>query len=130
MRTWRRRGRRPTGPGVVWVGADEMNRRKGHNYITVFADLVNKRVLFGTAGKDASVWERFAQELQAHNGHPKAITQVAIDMSPAYVKGVRENFGRARLVFDKFHVIQEADPGRRGGATPWKPNRMKPKRAS
>jgi transposase len=25
---------------VVWVGADEMNRRKGHNYLTVFADLV------------------------------------------------------------------------------------------
>jgi hypothetical protein len=24
---------------VVWVGADEMNRRKGHNYLTVFADL-------------------------------------------------------------------------------------------
>jgi transposase len=96
---------------VVWVGADEMNRRKGHNYITVFADLVNKRVLFGTEGKDAGVWEAFAQQLQAHNGHPKAITQVAIDMSPAYVKGVREHFGNAQLVFDKFHVIQEANEG-------------------
>lgn len=35
---------------VVWVGADEMNRRKGHNYVTVFADLVEKRVLFGVEG--------------------------------------------------------------------------------
>jgi transposase len=96
---------------VVWVGADEMNRKKGHNYITVFADLVNKRVLFGTEGKDASVWESFAQELQAHNGHPKAVTQVAIDMSPAFIKGVRDNFGNAELVFDKFHVIQEANEG-------------------
>jgi transposase len=96
---------------VVWVGADEMNRKKGHNYVTVFADLHNKRVLFGTEGKDASVWERFAQQFQAHNGHPKAITQVAIDMSPAYIKGVRENFGSAKLVFDKFHVIQEANEG-------------------
>ena len=90
---------------VVWVGADEMNRKKGHNYVTVFADLLHKRVLFGTEGKDASVWERFAQELQAHNGHPKAITQVAIDMSPAYKKGVRENFGNATVSFDKFHVV-------------------------
>ena len=49
---------------VVWVGADEMNRRKGHNYLTVFADLVAKRVLFATPGKDASVWEAFAGELQ------------------------------------------------------------------
>ena len=29
---------------VVWVGADEINRRKGHNYLTVFADLLAKRV--------------------------------------------------------------------------------------
>jgi transposase len=90
---------------VVWVGADEMNRRKGHNYVTVFADLVGKRVLFGTEGKDASVWASFAQELQAHNGHPKAITEVAIDMSKAYRKGVKENFGNANLSFDKFHVV-------------------------
>jgi transposase len=96
---------------VVWVGADEMNRRKGHNYVTVFADLARKRVLFGEEGKDAGVWEAFAQEMVAHNGHPKAVTQVAIDMSPAYQKGVRENFGNASLVFDKFHVVQATNEG-------------------
>jgi transposase len=96
---------------VVWVGADEMNRKKGHNYVTVFADLGEKRVLFGVEGKDARVWEAFAQELGAHNGHPKAVTQVAIDMSPAYQKGVRENFGNAALVFDKFHVVQATNEG-------------------
>ena len=96
---------------VVWVGADEMNRKKGHNYVTVFADLGEKRVLFGAEGKDASVWEAFARELAAHNGHAKAVTQVAIDMSPAYQKGVRENFGNASLVFDKFHVVQATNEG-------------------
>lgn len=92
---------------VVWVGADEMNRRKGHNYLTVFVDLVAKRVLLAVEGKDATVWERFAEQLLKHNGHPKAITQVAIDMSPAYRKGVRENFGNAVVVFDKFHVVSQ-----------------------
>jgi transposase len=96
---------------VVAVGADEMNRRKGHNYVTVFADLEGKRVLFGVEGKDAKVWEAFAAELSVHNGHPKAIRQVAIDMSPAYQKGVRENFGNAALVFDKFHVVQATSEG-------------------
>ena len=91
---------------VVWVGGDEMNRRKGHNYLTVFADLLTKRVLFATPGKDASVWEAFAAELLRHNGHPKAIQYVAIDMSPAYIKGVSDNFGNAQVVYDKFHVIQ------------------------
>ena len=91
---------------VVWVGADEMNRRKGHNYLTVFADLLAKRVLFATPGKDASVWEAFAAELLRHNGHPKAIRRVAIDMSAAYTKGVASNLGTAQVVYDKFHVIQ------------------------
>ena len=92
---------------VMWVGADEMNRRKGHNYLTVFVDLAAKRVLLAVEGKDASVWERFAEQLLAHNGHPKAVTQIAIDMSPAYVKGVRENFGNAVVVYDKFHVVSQ-----------------------
>ena len=36
---------------VIWVGADEMNRRKEHNYLTVFVDLITKRVLFATPSK-------------------------------------------------------------------------------
>jgi len=92
---------------VTWVGADEMNRRKGHNYLTVFVDLKAKRVLLAVEGKDASVWERFAEELGKHNGHPRALTRVAIDMSPAYQKGVRDNFGNAQVVFDKFHVVSQ-----------------------
>jgi transposase len=92
---------------VVWVGADEMNRRKGHNYLTVFVDLEKKRVLLAVEGKDAGTWERFAEQLGRHNGHPKAITQIAIDMSPAYLKGVKANFGNATIVYDKFHVISQ-----------------------
>jgi transposase len=92
---------------VVWVGADEMNRKKGHNYLTVFVDLAAKRVLLAVEGKDAGTWERFAEQLLKHNGHPRAITQIAIDMSPAYVKGVRDNFGNAQIVFDKFHVVSQ-----------------------
>ena len=90
---------------VVWVGADEMNRKKGHNYLTVFADLVARRVLLAVPGRDAGVWAQFVEELGRHNGHPQAITQVAIDMSPAYMKGVREHLANAQVVFDKFHVI-------------------------
>jgi transposase len=92
---------------VVWVGADEMNRKKGHNYLTVFVDLQAKRVLLAVEGKDAGTWARFAEELGRHNGHPKAITRVAIDMSPAYMKGVRDHLGNAQIVFDKFHVVTQ-----------------------
>ena len=46
-----------------------------------------------------------AAELLRNNGHPKVIQPVAINMGVAYVRGVRVNFGNARMVYDKFHVI-------------------------
>ena len=82
-----------------------MNRRQGHHYLTVFVDLAAKRVLLAVEGKDAGVGERFAQQLLAHNGPPQAITQVAIDMSPAYIKGGREHLGNTTIVYDKHHVV-------------------------
>ena len=90
---------------IFCVGVDEMNVRKGHQYITVFADLEQRRVLFGTDGKDASVWMRFAQDLRGHNGDPNLITEVSMDMSQAYQKGVSQYCPNARMVFDKYHVI-------------------------
>lgn len=64
---------------LVWVGADKMNRRKGHNFPLVVADLIAKQVILATPRKDASVWQEFAQELLRDNGHSKAIQDVAID---------------------------------------------------
>jgi len=64
-------------------------------------------VVAGRGGQRLRHRERFAEQLLKHNGHPKAITQIAIDMSPAYQKGVRENFGNAQIVFDKFHVVSQ-----------------------
>jgi hypothetical protein len=67
----------------VWVGAEEMNRYKGRNYLTVFTDMLANWILFATPGKDASVWDSFAGELRRHYGHPKAIQCSAIDMMRA-----------------------------------------------
>jgi len=94
---------------VCCVGVDELNVRKGHEYISVFADLLAKRVLFATEGKDASTWERFVQALEAHNGHRHGITQVSMDMSQAYRSGVAQTCRNAQVVFDKFHVIGHAN---------------------
>jgi transposase len=90
---------------VCCVGVDEMSVRKGHEYISVFADLVKKRVLFATEGRNSDTWVKFVEVLEKHNGHRHAIAQVSLDMSAAYEKGVRENCRNAQVVFDKFHVI-------------------------
>lgn len=94
---------------VCCVGVDEMSVRKGHEYISVFADLVRKRVLFATEGKDRETWMKFVEALEAHNGHRHSITQASMDMSKAYQAGVAENCRNAQVVFDKFHVIKNAN---------------------
>jgi transposase len=91
---------------VCCVGVDEMSVRKGHEYISVFADLVRKRVLFATEGKDKTTWLKFVEALEKHNGHRHAITQASMDMSQAYQSGVAENCRNAQVVFDKFHLIK------------------------
>ena len=98
-------------PRVDWsevsiVGCDELSARKGHRYVSVFCDLVGKRVLFAVEGKDKSVWEKFVTALGEHNGHYRAITEISMDMSPACIAGADENIGsQARVGFDKFHVV-------------------------
>jgi transposase len=94
---------------VCCVGVDEMNVRKGQEYLSVFADLVKKRVLFATEGRDQGTWLKFVEALEKHNGHRQAITQVSQDMSPAYERGVLDNCRNAQVVFDKFHVVQNAN---------------------
>jgi transposase len=93
---------------VCCVGVDEMCVRKGREYISVFADLLKKRVLFATEGIEAQTWVRFVEALAKHNGHPHAITQVSMDMSRAYQAGVAQTCRNAQVVFDKFHVMQNA----------------------
>jgi transposase len=94
---------------VSCVGVDEMSVRKGHEYVSVFADLVAKRVLFATEGKDKKTWTFFVEALEKHNGHRHAITQASMDMSKAYQAGVKETCRNAQVVFDKFHVIKNAN---------------------
>jgi transposase len=90
---------------VSCVGVDEMAVRKGHKYISVFADLIKKRVLFAAEDRDSGVFPQFIEALEAHNGHRHALTEVSMDLSPAYLKGVRETCRNATVVHDKYHVI-------------------------
>jgi transposase len=88
------------------VGCDELSARKGHNYVSVFADLKAKQVIYATPGKDATTWDRLAEELPKHSARAGQIETVSIDMSPAYKKGVKENCPDASVVFDRFHVMK------------------------
>jgi len=91
---------------VTKVGVDETSRRRGHNYISVFADLEDPRVLFVTEGKDAETVVDFKDDLIAHGGKPASIEEMCCDMSPAFISGIESEFPEAQITFDKFHVVK------------------------
>ncbi len=88
------------------IGVDETSRAKGHQYITLFVDLDQRRTLFITDGKDSSTVESFVADFENHKGEIKSIRDISCDMSPAFIKGVRKNLPDAAITFDKFHIIK------------------------
>ena len=75
--------------GVTQVGCDETSARRGQDYVSLFMDLAEHRVMFATPGKDADTVRAFAEDLTAHGGSPKTqVEQVCCDMSPAFIKGI------------------------------------------
>ncbi len=91
---------------VERIGMDETASRRGHNYITLFYDLDEKLLLFGTEGRKQGVVSAFREDLQAHGGHPDQIKQTCSDMWPAYIKGVNDCFPQAEMTFDRFHIMK------------------------
>ncbi|TMN22629.1 ISL3 family transposase [Lentibacillus cibarius] len=94
---------------VTKINTDETSSKRGHNYITIFVDSEKRNVIHVTKGKDASTWEKCKERLEAQGGNPDNVTEVCMDMSPAFIKGASEYFPDAAITFDKFHVIQEAN---------------------
>ena len=87
------------------VGLDETASRRGHNYISLFHDLDQRRLLFACEGRDKSVVAQFVKDLEAHNGQAENIESICIDMSKSYVAGVSEFLPEAEITFDPFHVM-------------------------
>lgn len=93
---------------VTSLAIDETSRARGHDYITLAADALQRRVLFVTEGREAKTIEELAAYLDEHGCPPEQISSVSIDMSPSFIKGVGEQLPEARVTFDKFHVIAHA----------------------
>jgi transposase len=91
---------------VTRVAIDETAAKRGHNYVTLFVDIDEARVLFATEGKDAATVASFAKDLAAHQGDADNIKEVCIDMSPAFIKGTADHLPEAEITFDRFHVMK------------------------
>lgn len=97
---------RSTAAAVTRGAIDETAARRGHDYITLFVDIDRARVVFATEGRDAETITAFADDLARHGGDPEAVSEVCIDMSPAFIKGVAESLPNAAVTFDKSHAVR------------------------
>jgi transposase len=91
------------------LAIDETSRARGHDYITLAADALQRRVLAVAEGRGADSIGQLAQEIDSRGGAVAHIRSVSIDMSPAFIKGCAEHLPHARITFDKFHVIWHAN---------------------
>jgi transposase len=95
-----RRRRRP----LHILGIDEVGRRKGHHYLTVACDLERRALLWVGENRTEETLTRFFTEL----GRCRSATVrvVCLDMWQAYLKAVQNHAPQARVLFERFHLVQ------------------------
>jgi transposase len=98
-----RRFSRPKLKRLKQIAIDEISTGRGHRYLTVVLDLRTGAVVFVGDGKGADSLQPFWRRLKASRAQVEA---VAIDMSPAYIRAVKDQLPTAAIVFDRFHIIK------------------------
>src|SRR5436305_12323678 len=88
---------------VSRVAIDETAARRGHDYITLFVDIDQARVLFATEGKDAATVAAFAEDLAVHGGNSAVAEEVCIDLCPAFIKVIDEMLPVSIVTFELLH---------------------------
>ena len=85
------------------LAIDEIAAAKGHRYLTIVLDLDSGAVVFVGEGKGAAALKPFWKRLRPSGAKIEA---VAMDMSAAYRQAVATNLPKAKIVFDRFHVVK------------------------
>jgi transposase len=90
--------------GVERVGIDETSSRRGQDYVSVFADLDERRGVFVVEGRDHETVSAFSLFLETHGGDPGQVKEVCQDMSEAFLKGTLTHLPKAEITFDRYHI--------------------------
>jgi transposase len=91
---------------VSQLGIDETSTRKGHNYVTVGVDMESERVIYVSEGKGKQAVQAIGKHLQSKGAQAEQIQQVSMDLSPAFIAGVKDTFPCAQITFDRFHIVK------------------------
>lgn len=91
------------------AGIDEVAKKKGHEYITVFGDLRKSKIVYVADTRESSAIEAYADYLESKEVPSEQIRHYCLDMWPAYLKGLEEHFIQSQLVFDRYHLMANAN---------------------
>ncbi len=95
----------PDYDGLRLLAVDEIAFHKGQSFFTMVMDLERTRVVWVGKGRTQKTLDQFFKELGPQR--TEAIEAVACDMWQAYTNSIKEHAPRAKIVFDKFHVIKK-----------------------
>jgi len=90
--------------GMGRAGMDETSSRRGQSYVSVFADLDERRAVYVAEGRDQATVQAFSCFLETHGGDRENITEVCQDMSEAYLAGTLKHLPAAEITFDRYHI--------------------------
>jgi transposase len=89
---------------LLYIGVDEISRKKGHVYHTQVYDLTEKKLIWSGEDRTSETLKAFFDYLG--EDHCKKIEAVCCDMWAPYVDAIKEHLPNALLVFDKFHIVR------------------------
>jgi len=89
------------------LGIDEFSARKGHVYMTSFSDLAASRVLYVGQSRRKEVVKEFVEDLKEREVDPGKTDLVFCDMWDPYLNGLAHHIPHAKVVFDRFHIMQQ-----------------------
>ena len=90
---------------IQYVGIDEKNFRKGHDFVTVMSDLDCGRVIDVAETNETkaidSLWQAMSKTQR------DGVVAVSMDMWEAFINSTRNNVKQADIVHDKFHIVSD-----------------------
>lgn len=86
------------------IGFDEVARSKGQSYLTIVYDLERRRMIWVGPDRTRKTADAFFAWLGKRKG--KSVQAVCCDMWAAYVESIKAHLPKARIVFDRFHMVR------------------------
>ena len=95
----------PPSKNLRAIGMDEVSIRKGHSYAIVVADLDQKRPIWlGADGRKEEHLDAFFRAMATRRC--LKIELAVMDMWKPFFNSTRQHAPKARIVYDKFHVLR------------------------